>query len=140
MLFQSDTCSLHVPHAKCQWAQIQSLTNFNLPCCKGFKSLAAIPQRRLGTDGGKTRHLVPRLSHTAVNQDTHMLGACHASLFPCSMRQTICRKGIVNVATDSSFSVGLRAPVSFALNAMLFQSDTCSLHVPHAKCQWAQIQ
>jgi hypothetical protein len=26
------------------------------------------------------------------------------------------------------------------LNAMLFQSDTCSLHVPHAKCQWAQIQ
>ena len=31
-----------------------------------------------------------------------MLGACHASLFPCSIRQTICRKGNVNVATDSS--------------------------------------
>ena len=67
-----------------------------------LESLAVFPRRRMGTDGGKSKQLVPGLPHTAVNQDTHMLGACHASLFPCSTMPAKCRKCNANVATDAS--------------------------------------
>ena len=48
----------------------QRLQPIHMDC--GETSMRLTHQNRL-------KHLVPSLSHTGVNQDTHMLGACHAS-------------------------------------------------------------
>ena len=41
------------------------------------------------THQNRLKHLVPSLSHTGVNQDTHMLGACHASFNHINIRALV---------------------------------------------------
>ena len=58
----------------------QRLQPIHMDC--GETSMRLTHQNRL-------EHLVPSLSHIGVNQDTHMLGACHASFNHINIRALV---------------------------------------------------
>ena len=72
----------------------------------------------------KKKHLVPRLSYTAVTQDTHMLGACHASF-----------KHININALVSTISTSLLYDLTCFIVLLYIKEDTLRAHRrSHERC------